>query len=96
MIKFLTKHFTLIYGLGMYCIGRITVEAKYHFKRRYTKRMIKIDMPMPANCYKCELSLYENNGVWCPYNQCTVEAHGGETKRMSGCPLMECEEEHEN
>lgn len=96
MIEFFTKHFALIYGLGMYCIGRITVEAKYHLKRKYAKKMIKINMPMPANCFECELSLWENNGVWCPYCQCTVEKQGGKTRRIPLCPLIECEEEHDN
>lgn len=46
---------------------------------------------LPDNCHECPLSYCddENCDYWCPWHHCTVDAHGGETRRMDGCPLME-------
>lgn len=49
---------------------------------------------MPDNCHECPLSYWdnENREYWCPWHNCTVDYHGGATKRMSGCPLVESDE----
>ena len=48
---------------------------------------------LPNNCHECPLSYCddENCDYWCPWYHCTVDAHGGETRRMDGCPLQERE-----
>ena len=64
-------------------------------KSREGGRMIAIQgmEELPENCHKCPLSYCddENCDYWCPWHHCTVDAHGGETRRMDGCPLQERE-----
>ena len=55
--------------------------------------MIQIDMPMPKNCYECNLSIWAEDACWCPWHDCKVDDHAGDIKRMNSCPLVESEAE---
>ena len=49
---------------------------------------------LPGNCHECPLSyLDECAEYWCQWHNCTVDYHGGDEKRMDGCPLAESEDE---
>ena len=49
---------------------------------------------LPNSCHECPFSFWdEENECWCPWNNCTVDYHGGNKMRIHGCPLAESEEQ---